>query len=295
MTVHALFLDKTGALRSGWRAFVFICAFGISAVILGSLAYTGLSAAGVGLANGGPASLALNGIVSLVPALFFGWLCGRLFEGLPFRALGISLVEKWYRDLLLGCLIGSAMILIAVFGAWAGGGLSFVSGSDRIALVAGDLMLSFIIFAIAAAFEEVLFRGYLLQTFARSGLAWLAIALTSLFFGVVHLGNPAAGAASTVNTILAGVLFSIAYLKTRGLWFPFGIHLMWNWLQGSVFGIEVSGMRLVPATLLIEDDRGPVWLTGGGYGIEGGIACTIALSIAIIVIATFPAKSDPVE
>ena len=68
--------------------------------------------------------------------------------------------------------------------------------------------VSFAIFAVAAAFEEALFRGYLLQTFARSNLAWLAILLTSVFFGAMHLGNPNATFISTANTILAGIWIS---------------------------------------------------------------------------------------
>jgi hypothetical protein len=110
-----------------------------------------------------------------------------------------------------------------------------------------SLLISLAVFIVGAAFEEALFRGYLLQTFARADLAWLAIALTSLFFAVGHLGNANATHLSTVNTALAGVWFSVAYLKTRALWFPFSLHLMWNWFQGAIFGIEVSGITSLTA------------------------------------------------
>jgi len=132
-----------------------------------------------------------------------------------------------------------------------------------------------------------------LQTFARANLAWLAIAGTALLFAIVHLGNPGANWVSTTNTALAGVWFGLAYLKTRDLWFPFGIHLMWNWAQGSVFGIEVSGLKgIASATLLKEIDRGPAWLTGENYGIEASIACTAAIIIAIALIHFLPVKAD---
>ncbi len=74
-----------------------------------------------------------------------------------------------------------------------------------------------------------------------------------------------------------------------------GLHLMWNFAQGSVFGIEVSGMNdLVTAPVLKEIDSGPLWLTGETYGIEGGIVCTVAiiLSIALILWKTKYATSD---
>ena len=169
------------------------------------------------------------------------------------------------------------------------GGLKFELNSAEINAVITSLLASFLIFGIASAFEEALFRGYILQTFARSGLAWLAILLTSVFFGAVHLGNPNANLISTANTILAGVWFSVAYLKTRDLWFVWGLHLMWNWMQGAFFGIEVSGLTGITATpFLKEADFGPSWLTGQTYGLEGGVICTIAIVISIAAIHFLP-------
>ena len=113
--------------------------------------------------------------------------------------------------------------------------------------------------------------------------------LTSLPFGIIHFANPNAGKISTVNTILAGVWFGVAYLKTRDLWFVWGMHLVWNWMQGSVFGIEVSGLtEITTAPLLKEIDKGPTWLTGESYGIEGGIACTIAIVASTAIIYFLP-------
>jgi hypothetical protein len=140
------------------------------------------------------------------------------------------------------------------------------------------LGISLAVFTLGAAAEEALFRGYILQTFARAKLAWFAIALTSLFFASGHSGNPNAGYISTINTVLAGVWLSIAHLKTRNLWMVFGLHLMWNWVQGAILGIPVSGIKeLTTAPLLQVTNVGSTVLTGGDYGIEGGVACTIAL------------------
>jgi membrane protease YdiL (CAAX protease family) len=139
-----------------------------------------------------------------------------------------------------------------------------------------------VIFAIGALSEETLFRGYLLQTFTRAKLIPVGIGLTSLLFAFAHNNNPGNNPLSWLNTLLAGVWFAAAYLKTRDLWFPLGIHLMWNWLQGPVFGINVSGIaEFSPDPILRATDAGPAWLTGGSYGIEGGVACTIALLISI--------------
>jgi hypothetical protein len=102
----------------------------------------------------------------------------------------------------------------------------------------------------------------------------------------VHLKNPNVVAGFTfVNTALAGVWLAVAYLKTRSLWFPLGIHWAWNWAMASVFGLPVSGItELASNSLLHGIDLGPAWLTGGSYGPEGGLACTIALIVSTIFI-----------
>ncbi len=285
--------DNGGGLRSGWRAAIFLFAFVVFAFVLGVFGVLALSAVGIDAKPGQPAFLISNGILSLIPAIAIGWLCGKYLEGLPFRALGSWFTRGWLKHLAIGGVIGAVTLAIAVLIAFAFGGLKFeydaAAGSGA---VARSLGTSFLVFAAASAFEEALFRGYILQTFSRSGLAWLAILITSVFFGGVHLGNPNVTAISTLNTILAGLWFSVAYLKTRDLWFVWGMHLMWNWMQGSFFGIEVSGLTSITSSpLLREIDNGPTWLTGTTYGVEGGIVCTVALVISTAAIYFLPIAS----
>jgi hypothetical protein len=117
----------------------------------------------------------------------------------------------------------------------------------------------------------------------------VAIVITSLFFASAHLANPNTSILALTNTVLAGVWFSAAYLKTRSLWLPFAAHFAWNWFQGAIFGIPVSGItRVTTAPLLVQIDSGPAWLTGGSYGIEGGIACTAALLLSTALIYFLP-------
>jgi len=79
--------------------------------------------------------------------------------------------------------------------------------------------------------------------------------------------------------MLAGIMLGVAYLRTRSLWFPLGVHWAWNWALGGLFGLPISGMKIVSHPLLEATDTGPVWLTGGSYGIEGGLAGTIAMAL----------------
>ncbi|MFN6964120.1 MAG: lysostaphin resistance A-like protein [Pyrinomonadaceae bacterium] len=289
MTFRDAFYDRHERLRSGWRAVLFLLLLVLLAVFLGVAAAVAASRLSVAVAAGGPATLALNGIVTLIASLAAGWLCARSLEGLPFRSLGASPRYNWLRNLSAGLALGGVSIVIAAALAAAFGDLDFEFNTDGAHLVSETLFASLVVFTLAAAAEEALFRGYLLQTLSRSGLAWLAIALTSTFFALAHSRNPNANAFAVANTALAGIWLGVAYLKTRDLWFPFGIHLAWNWLQGAVFGIEVSGLTDVTAhPLLREIDRGPAWITGENYGIEASVACTIALLLSIIAISLMP-------
>ena len=226
-------------------------------------------------------------LVLLLASLGAGYVCTRWLEGLPWRALGLSLHVRWVRDLCVGSLIGIASLALATVIATAGGGLSFtISGRAALLQVGQTLVFSAALFIIAALAEEALFRGYPLQTLTRANLAWLAVLLTSVPFAAVHLKNPNVAAGFTfINTSLAGVWLAVAYLRTRSLWFPLGVHWAWNWALGSLFGLPVSGITdLAPHPLLHGTDLGPAWLTGGSYGIEGGVACTIALVISTVFI-----------
>ncbi|MGE3467782.1 MAG: lysostaphin resistance A-like protein [Pyrinomonadaceae bacterium] len=288
--MKAIFFDGSGTLRSGWRAAMFLLAFFFPAVFVG-VANDLIERYHIfGLHRGSGELLFGNPFVLLIATVLIAWACGSVLEGLPFSALGAALTGGWLRNLGIGLGFGAATLGVAVAAASIFGGLSFEINPDLQALpFFRSMAASFAIFAAAAAFEEAFFRGYLLQTFARSGLAWLAIAITSLLFGYVHMDNPNAGVVSTLNTVLAGLWFSVAYLKTRDLWFVWGLHLMWNWMQGSIFGIEVSGItRISKVPLLKEIDGGPPWLTGGTYGLEGGLACTVAIVISIAAIYCLP-------
>jgi uncharacterized protein len=281
MKFQTVFFNDFGRLRSGWRFAIFMLLFTFSAILLQLFTKAILDNLPNGHSSSGFLSLSAGSFASLALVIFTGWFCGKYLEGLPFRALGIWFTKYWLKDLALGLIFGAAAVSFAILIAAAFGGLSFSinheAGQSAVLLT---LAVSFVVFLFAAAFEEVLFRGYMLQTFARAGLSWFAIALTSIFFGAVHLGNPGATSISTANTMIAGILFSVAYLKTRTLWFVLSLHFIWNWMQGAVFGIEVSGLTdITTAPFLKEFDRGPMWLTGENYGIEGGIACTIALIV----------------
>ncbi|HKX84268.1 MAG TPA: type II CAAX endopeptidase family protein [Pyrinomonadaceae bacterium] len=295
MTPTEVFFDKNGTLRSGLRLAIFGAGFIIVTMILGVLAY----AAMLFLAEpqaGSAVSFFVSGVVSLAAAIVVGWLCGKYLEHIPFKALGASFVNGWIRHWLFGLLFGAVTLTLTAGIGVLSGGLTFRFSGEPASSVGSTLLLSFIVFAAPAAFEEALFRGYALQTFVRSNLSGFGVLLTALIFATVHNKNPSANMISWLNTFVAGIWLGIAYLKVRDLWLPFGLHLAWNWSQGSIFGMEVSGLtEIVQSPLLRETETGPAWLTGGSYGIEGGIVTAIALAVSTVAIYFLPIKNDSEE
>jgi membrane protease YdiL (CAAX protease family) len=285
-----IFINEAGRLRSGWRFFIFVAAYLLILMLLGGAFTLALSLAL------GPAALAFEqsslsfvaqAVLLFTSAALAGWGCNRFLEELPWRALGWALHPGWLRDWLAGTLVGALSLLLAAGIATAAGGLrfAFVAG-DMLPAASRTLFGSALIFICAAAAEEVMFRGYPLQTMTRARLAWAGLILTSVPFALVHLFNPHVAPGFTfLNTALAGVWLGVAYLRTRSLWFPLGVHWSWNWSMGAILGLPVSGIeKITPAPLFRSVDIGPAWLTGGAYGIEGGLACTLALAVSTLFI-----------
>jgi len=288
--MDSLFINSSGRIRSGWRAAFFLAVFlFVSAILIfGSIALISLFPFGRSVTGFLPLLIPFS--ISTVVAVLLGWQFGKKLDGVDFAALGVSFRSSWLRNLVLGSIVGAVAFCSAVLIAAMSGGISLtINRESSFSAITLTLLTTLVIFIAGAASEETLFRGYLLQTFVRDELAWIGIAVTSVLFALAHNNNPAANWLSVTNTLLAGVWFAAAYLKTRDLWFPFGVHLAWNWLQGPVFGISVSGIaEFSPDPVMRATDIGPTWLTGGSYGIEGGIACTVAIIISIITVQFLP-------
>ena len=283
MGLYSIFFNEFGRLRSGWRLLLYFFAF-IAASLLLVFVLRGAFVAGrrvIALPHAEFFAELVYRFSILAGALAAGYLCARLLEALPWRSLGMTLHSGWLRDLLIGSAIGFAALALAVGIATVPGGLKFSFARGEMLLAAGKSLLSSgVLLLVAALAEEAAFRGYGLQTLTRAKLTWLGLLLTSVPFGLGHLGNPNVVPVVTFsNTVLAGIWLGIAYLRTRSLWCPLGVHFGWNWALGWFFGLPVSGLRLVSNPLLQGEDVGPKWLTGGSYGIEGGVACTIAMVI----------------
>lgn len=235
-------------------------------------------ALGMEMQEGSLPSLFLERLLMLVGYLSAAVLVLR-WRNLPLSLLGMSLKGRG-KDLLAG--LGVAVLLYAV-----GFGTSLLMGIVEIASVQWvprDLLGTLLFFLLVAVTEEVMLRGFVLGRMLSAGMnRFVALFLSSALFSAMHLFNPNFALLPFVNILLAGCLLGASFLYTRNLCFPVVLHWFWNWLQGPVLGYEVSGMDS-GETLLTLRLTGSDLLTGGSFGFEGSLLCTVLLVVGTLAI-----------
>lgn len=186
------------------------------------------------------------------------------------------------RELGIGLLIGAGLYTACVL-------ILMVMGVYRIE---GSNPVSFMVPAVAMALtsgflEELLFRGVLFRIVEEWMGSWIALVVSSLVFGLVHLMNPAATwTGALFISVEAGVLLAAAYMLTRRLWLGIGFHVAWNYTQSAVFSGIVSGSDSASGLLKSVID-GPALLTGGQFGLEASLVafllCTTTGVILVVM------------
>ena len=293
--VRDIFINRDGELRSGWRVIAFFLAFAVCLTLLSALvAVAGAISPAFGrlIVDNKPSTVAaemfrfgFSQVLNLVSALAASALCARVLERRSFASTGFKLHEGWLRDFLYGSILGAAALGLAVAIARAAGAVKFTVQIEEIAALAGSLLFLLFFFLAAAAFEELMFRGFAFQALVHNLGPGAALAITSLLFGIAHVATPNASLFSTVNVTLAGVWLGAAYLTTRSLWLATGLHYSWNLATVFIFGLPVSGWTAFNELAWLDGQTAaPVWLSGGSYGPEGGLAATAAVIVSTIFI-----------
>jgi len=281
-----LFVDGRYEVRSGWKFGAYAAIFIVVLLFL-NIAVQGLlvvvAPSILLLPRTDVRFLGLNALVLLIPSAISLLVMARI-DKVRASAFGLSLHQGWFRDILTGIGFAGGLLLFTLVG-------SFLFGKARVessgsVSVLPTIGATFLVLAVAALSEELVFRGYPFQVFLKSLGPWGAMLLISLIFGLLHAPNPGATLLSILNTILAGIFLCRAYLKTRSLWLPYGIHVGWNAGLALVLGYPVSGIDT--PSILKTSVSGPDWILGGGYGPEGGVLGTVIFLAATIVIGRLP-------
>lgn len=273
MPLKKLFRNDKGQVRNGWWILLFLTVFVASQWVYRPVSH-GLQY--IGITKNGLAPL------PVVFLLLVTWIC-MLARRQPLSGIGLSINSRWVSQAFFGAALGSILMLVVAAMILLTGGVRFeLAPAGGLQALAYGLW----VFIWAAVLEELLFRGFLFQRLVAGLGAPFALFLMASLFTLAHWGNPGMDGASlivaTIDTGLAAVLLGLAYLRTGSLALPIGIHIGWNWTQGSLLGFDVSGQAhtgwLLPHLL----DK-PQWLSGGVFGPEASVFAVVIDAAAVLL------------
>ncbi|MBI3737633.1 MAG: CPBP family intramembrane metalloprotease [Chloroflexi bacterium] len=270
-------------LRAGWRLLIqtilFITLMFLIGIPVGLIAY---------LIHGdvsGTAYFIANMIVELFGVTLSVYLARRFLDKRTFTSLGFKLDKYVLLDIVAG--IGITFIMMgSIFAAmWALGWLKFESfawDTEPLPRVVFQTLAFLFIFILVGWNEELLSRGYHLQTIASGMNLFWGVVISSAVFGLLHLGNPNATWVSAAGIFFAGLFLAYGYVRTKQLWLSIGLHIGWNFFEGVGFGFPVSGLDIYPLTHITVS--GPEIWTGGAFGPEAGLIVLPALALGAALI-----------
>ena len=283
MTLRSIFDNEEPRLRAGWRLLV----QSVLLLFLTICAYIPLAFA--------PRFNSSIELLYLQVASLFGTtlsilLVRRLLDKRSFVSLGTR-IDRWsLLDLLIG--VGITFLMMAlIFGIqWAAGWIRFDSFAWQDQPLAGvilETLVALLTLVLVGWSEELLSRGYQLQTLESGLNTFWAVLFSSAIFSFLHLTNPNVDSIAFVASglFLAGIFLAFGYLRTRQLWLPIGLHIGWNFFQGVVFGFPISGLDYFHLARL--QVSGPQIWTGGAFGPEAGLVLIPGMLIGFILVALY--------
>ena len=213
------------------------------------------------------------------------YIARRLLDKRSFVSLGLQINKQAFADIFIGIAITFVMMGLIYVAEVAAGWLTFENfawQTESTTNVIFGVLTFFIVFIFVGWNEELLSRGYHLQTLASGTNMFWGVVISSSVFGLAHLGNPNATWVSAAGIFFAGIFLAYGYLRTGQLWLSIGLHIGWNFFEGVIFGFPVSGLDIY--RLIHHQVQGPVLWTGGAFGPEAGLIILPALIIGAALI-----------
>jgi len=273
-------------LRAGWRLLLHTLMMVILSILAGLVLFIPIGLLEISFDS--PIAILANQIVALLAITTATFLARRFLDRRSIISLGLKPSPKALLDILVGIAI-TFLQMGLVFMIMLSAGWTKLEGMawqmEPVSVVLSGLGVWLLIFLIVGWQEELLSRGYHLQTLASGlNMAW-GVLLSSAVFGALHLSNPGATWISTLGIFLAGLFLALPFLLTRQLWLSIGLHIGWNFFEGVVFGFPVSGLdtfQLVRHTV-----TGPELWTGGVFGPEAGLLVIPALLLGSLLVIVY--------
>ena len=216
--------------------------------------------------------------ISFISVVIATWVMLRRIDKLPWSEVGLNTAAASPPILIRGVLLGGLTIGVASL-------LLLATHMLRIDGAApgnwwGQAGHSTILLLPAAFFEELFIRGYVFAILRRAAGWKMALVITSIVFGLLHVTNPGADSESILAVIVAGFFLGVVFLATRSLYAAGAAHFAWNWVMSGALHIAVSGIPSNDPDYRVVDS-GPDWLTGGPWGPEGGLAAVAAMFVVL--------------
>lgn len=262
--------------------FIIMYASGILALllhlVLSSINYTGV--------NGRVVNATLNNLIipfGMNIVGFFLWV--KLVQKEAISSLGFEkeyALSKYIKGFFIGffMITFSAMVLSLM-------GMLHIDyvGSYRVGVKAFiPVFITLIGWIVQGASEEIMIRGWLLNIISRRYNFVVGVIITSTLFGFLHIFNPNVSKLAIINIILFGIFAALYKKVDESLWGICAVHTAWNWAQGNVYGIQISGTLPLGGMLFKLKAEGPKFFTGGSFGLEGGIIVSVVLFVSILVL-----------
>ncbi len=202
----------------------------------------------------------------------------RLFEKRKPATLGFR-KQKFAVEYLRGMILGAAAFVMVYGICVFTGSIEFhtVSPKGTTGLYIAGFLLGYLIQGMA---EEVICRGYLLVSLSRRYSVMASIFFSAVFFSMLHGMNAGVGFLAFLNLTLFGIFMGLLFVRYENIWVVAAVHSIWNFLQGNVFGIQVSGSKVQPSLFTSDLIKGRELINGGSFGAEGGLAVTLVLLFA---------------
>ena len=250
-------------------------------------------------------AIALSGIIIIAPLLSFlgpvvagtvglcatGLLANlltiKIFDRRPLADAGLPGTRASIINFSLGLALGGGAACLMLLAPLLAGTGHLIQNSHSQATL---LTLIFYLFTllVAAAGEELIFRGYAFQLLVEKMGPFATILPMGVIFGVAHAANPHSSRVGVLNTVIWGILLGYSFLRSHDLWLPIGLHFGWNVVL-PLFGVNLSGLTIEVTRYSYQWDLSPIW-SGGDYGPEGGLLATIFVVALFFALMKAPVR-----
>lgn len=295
-------------LPAGWRI---IAAFAIYLILNKAYIYL-INSMGIMLNYSSDAPLStffIGGTVRLLPPLLALWITGKFIDKRKITDFGFLINKNWLLDFGFGFGLGAFLMIIIFLVEHIFGFITiteaFHTSNTEYNFIFPFMVFLFVFFCVGVG-EELFARGYLIKNISEGfnsksispkTAILIALVLSSVGFGIGHVGNPNATFISTFNIAMIGIFLGIGYIYTGQLAIPIGLHASWNFFQANVFGFPVSGQNFPSAavSLFKIEQGGPEFLTGGAFGPEAGLLGLLAMLLGIVITYLYISKRNGIK